>query len=87
MFCLKLDTRPRTPIVSPKFVSMASKDAAKVSMEQRETSVEEPELWWVSRWYPRQRSLWSNSETASDNYECVKIGAVTAPASVSYDFG
>jgi hypothetical protein len=43
MVRIKFTTRPRFPVVSPKFGSMASDEALKVSAEQRETSIEQLE--------------------------------------------
>jgi hypothetical protein len=47
MVRIKFTARPRTPVVSPKFTPMASKDAAAVSTERRETSAEKPEEFLV----------------------------------------
>jgi hypothetical protein len=39
MVRIKFTARPRSPILSPKFGSMASDEVLKVSTEQRETSI------------------------------------------------
>jgi hypothetical protein len=43
MVHIKFTARPCTPIVSPKFGSMASDEALEASMEHRETSTEQLE--------------------------------------------
>jgi hypothetical protein len=43
MVRIKFTARPRTPVISPKFTLMASKDATTVSTERRETSAEKSE--------------------------------------------
>jgi hypothetical protein len=42
MVHIKFTARLRTPVVSPKFASMASDNAPVVSTEQRETFIEKP---------------------------------------------
>jgi hypothetical protein len=50
MVRIKFTACSRTPIVSPKFALMASNDAPKVSMGQRESSTEQPEDSLVDQW-------------------------------------
>jgi hypothetical protein len=102
MVHIKFTARPQTPIVSPKFTPMASKHAATISTERRETSAEKPEESLVgepevvSTEVASEQGVGSDqenqsegsgdSETASDDGECMKIGAVAALAGISYDF-
>jgi hypothetical protein len=71
-----------------------------VSTEQRDTSVEQPEESLLDQQMVASMevaleqgadfdrgSQSSDSETASDNCERMKIGGATALASISYDFG
>jgi hypothetical protein len=103
MVHIKFTACPRTSVVSPKFVPMASKDAAKVSMERSETSAKQPEesladeqmvisMEVASEQGPgfdqeNQSKGSSDSETTSHNCEHIKIGAATTLAGISYDFG
>jgi hypothetical protein len=103
MICIKFTACPQTPVVSPKFASMALDNALKVSMEQRETSSEQPKDSLVD-----QRTIASieatleqgvesdresqsggsgHCETTSDEGEHVKVGAAASLAGISYDFG
>jgi hypothetical protein len=49
MVRIKFTARPRTPVISPKFLPMASGDAPEISVEQRETSADHPEESMVGR--------------------------------------
>jgi hypothetical protein len=82
---------------------MASEDADAVSTEQRETSSKQLEGSLAAEYvvvsmeaaseqgvgpdHDNQSDGPSDSETASDNCERMKIGAVAALAGISYDFG
>jgi hypothetical protein len=103
MVRIKFTTRPRTPVVSPKFASMALDNAPDVSMEQSETSSEQLEDSLVDQWKialmkaASEQGAESNRESqfggigdsaiASDEGERVKVGAAAALAGISYDFG
>jgi hypothetical protein len=103
MVHIKFTARPQTPIVSPKFASMALEDDAEVSTEQREisagrlegsmageqvvTSPEAASEQGAGSDRDNQSEGSSDSETASDNREHVKIEAEAALAGMSYDFG
>jgi hypothetical protein len=103
MVHIKFTAHPQTPVVSPKFASMASDEAAEVSTEQRETSIEQPEESLAGRQmvalseaaseqdvesdYESQSSDSSYNKTASDNSGHVKVVAIATLARISYDFG
>jgi hypothetical protein len=103
MVHIKFTARPCTPIVSPKFGSMASDEALEASTEHRETSTEQLEEsqggqqvvismeaaseQGVGSDQENQSEGSSDNETASGNGGRVKIGAEAALASVTYDFG
>jgi hypothetical protein len=103
MVCIKFTAHPQSPIVSPKFVMMASDDAPEVSTEHRETYVEQLEDSLAEKQQVASAETASeqgaesdqesqsegsgSSETASDDVERVKVGVVAALAGISYDFG
>jgi hypothetical protein len=102
MVHIKFTACLRTPVVSPKFVLMASDDAIQISTEWKESPNEQPELSLageqavVSTEVASEQGAGSdredqsegsgNSETASDNSGHLKIGAQAALAGMSYDF-
>jgi hypothetical protein len=103
MVRIKFTAHPRTPVISPKFMPIASEDAAMVSMERRETSAEKLEESLVGQPEVLSTEVTSkqgagsdqenqsegsgDSETASDDGEHVKIRVVASLDSINYDFG
>jgi hypothetical protein len=102
MFCscmvrVKFTARPRTRVVSPKFSPMASGDAPEISVEQRETSPDQPTESLVGQQmvssteaalrHDAESGGSGGSETASDNSAHLKVSATAALAGIIYDFG
>jgi hypothetical protein len=100
MVWIKFSSRSRAPAVSPAFSSMASEDAANVSMGHKESSTKRldaalgEEETINSTADPDARSGESDasgdtdySGNTSDNGGRVNIGADAALASISFDFG
>jgi hypothetical protein len=103
MVCIKFTARPHTPIVSPKFGSMASDEALEASVEHKEILIEQLEESQgvqqaiVSTEAASEQGAGSDEvnpsegssddKTASDNGGQVKIGAEAALAGINYDFG
>jgi hypothetical protein len=96
-------TRPRTPIVSPKFSSMTSNEVPGISLSSRETSTEQSEGSLADQRVVASTEAASSrdaefdcesqpgesrdSEAASDNSGHLKVVAVAALATIVYDFG
>jgi hypothetical protein len=103
MVHIMFTTRSHTPVVSPKFGSMASDEVLAASADHREISTEKLEeslggqqaivlteatSKQGARSNQDNRSEGSDDdETASDNSSRVKIGAEAALTGISYDFG
>jgi hypothetical protein len=95
MVRLKFTAHPRTPIISPRFAPMASKDVAEVSMEHTNISAEWPEECLaddrtvVSTDVVSKRGARSDQENeseGSDDIERVKVGAALVFVSISLGF-
>jgi hypothetical protein len=100
MVRIKFTTLPRSPIVSPKFGSMASEEALNVFVEQRETSTEQLAESLGGRQmvtsteaspscettsdHESQSRDSEDSETGSDTSTRLKIATATG---IAYDFG
>jgi hypothetical protein len=96
MVHIKFTTRSHTPVVSPKFGSMASDEVLAASADHREISTEKLEeslggqqavVLTEATSKQGARSNQDDDETASDNSSRVKIGAEAALTGISYDFG
>jgi hypothetical protein len=103
MVLIKFIARPRTPVVSPRFVPMASKDSGDVSVGRRGSSAEQHNTTFVddqvitSTKATFEKGAMYDEENPSgdigdsgntcDDGSRVKIGAEAAHAGVSYDFG
>jgi hypothetical protein len=100
MVHIKFTARPRPPIVLPKFAPVAWDDAIGVSTEQRESLAKQPKESLVGQQMVAstevaleqdaesdQESQSSDSKTASNNCERMKVGAAIALAGISYHFG
>jgi hypothetical protein len=103
MVRIKFTAHPRTPVVSPKFGSMALDEALETSAKHKETSTKQLEESQGGQQVvvstkttleqgagfdqENQSEGSSDSEPASDNGDRMKIGAEAALAGISYDFG
>jgi hypothetical protein len=103
MVLIKFTAPPRTLIISPKFLSIASDEAIELSLEQRETSTKQPEESLVGQQMVASAEVASeqaaksdcgsqsgdsgNNETASDNSRHVKVAGAATLAGISYNFG
>jgi hypothetical protein len=103
MVRIKFTGHPRSPILSPKFCSMASDEALKISAERRETSTEQLEESLEGQQmvtlakasssreamsnHKSQSGGFENSETGFDTSTHLKVAAVAALAGITYDFG
>jgi hypothetical protein len=103
MVRIKFTAHPHSPIVSPKFGSMASDKALKVSAEQRETLIEGLEeslggrqmvalveassLCEAAFDHESQSGDSQDSETDFNTSTRLKVAAAAALAGITYNFG
>jgi hypothetical protein len=103
MVCIKFTARPRSPVVSPMFCSMAFDEALEVSAEQRETLCEQLEQSLGGQQmvtsteasssredaadHKSQSGGSEGSETGSDTSTHLKVATAVALAGITYDFG
>jgi hypothetical protein len=103
MVRIKFTACPRSPVVSPKFGSMASDRALEDSAEQRETSTEQLEQSLGGQQmvasvessssheaafdHESQSRDFEDSKTGSDTSMRLKVAATAALARITYDFG
>jgi hypothetical protein len=103
MVRVKFTAHPRTPIISPRFSPMALGNTPEVSVEQRESSAEQPEDSLVDQWTVASMEVSLLHQVASDRESQsrdseegesdsgiatrLKVAAEAALAGVTYDFG